>query len=453
MKKLVLLVCVLSFLSLGLFVGPSQALRISVEPSQTETFVNHQGWYNIQIYNDDPVSGEFVITVMGPHLEWLNLGGYFTKIAGYEKQDIGLFFYPKTEGTYDYQILVYSKDNPVIVDTKSVTLLVKPEKEFDVKEMTCSKTGSDVEVIMQVTSKSSRSVTIPVDITDAAGNVIKHADITQQVDGPMEIRQTITVPELLAGNYFVKVSMPQFGVKAESSFSVAALHRVVTKKETISTPLGQQVVITVTNEGNTPEDYVASDNVQANQYVGFVDAPASTYVEGNDVSYNWRVTGLAVGKSVSFVYGISRLPFLIGSFIMIFCVVALLGMGAVKVRTPNIKKRHVKKNKEHIIVLEIKGPLTSDLKSVVVKDRVSPLGKVMPEFGGPKPVVRESEYGTELIWNLGDMKPRSEIFLSYKIQPLVEAQLKMPRAYLSYRTGAAETEGKIKVFSREVILE
>ncbi|MFH1237336.1 MAG: hypothetical protein V1648_02950 [Candidatus Aenigmatarchaeota archaeon] len=453
MKKLVILVCVLSIFSLAFFASPARAVEISVSPSSVEVETGQNGRYNIQIYNDYPMSEELVITVTGPHLEWLNLGGYYTTIGGNSMQDIGLFFYPTLEGKYQYNVIVYAKDHPERIDSKAIELTVIPEKEFDVRELKSEITGTQLLVEAKTSSKSSRTVKIPFDVFDGNGDLVKHFEVTQQVSGMTVVSQSVELGELLAGNYMVKVEMPEFGVKAQSSFVVSAIHKVVTKRETVSTPLGQDVIITVTNEGNTPEDYVASDSVQANQYVGFVDTPASTVIDGSDVSYNWHVEGLAVGKSVSFVYNISRLPFVIGSFIMIFCLVAILGMGAVKIRAPSIKKSHVKKRNEHIIVLEIKGPVMSDLKNVIVKDRVTALGKVLPEFGGPKPVIRETEYGTELFWNLGDMKPRSQIYLSYKVQPLVEAQLKMPRAFLSYRMSAAENEGKTKVFSREVILE
>ena len=453
MKKLVLLVCVLSIFSLAFFALPARAVEISVSPSSVEVETGQKGEYNIQIYNDYPMSEDLVITVTGPHLEWLNLGGYFTTIGGNNVQDISLFFYPTLEGKYNYNVIVYAKDHPERIDSDAIALTVIPEKEFNVKELKSEITGTQLLVETKTSSKGSRTVKIPFDVFDASGNVVKHFEVTKQVSGTGTIAEAFELGELLAGNYMVKVNMPEFGVKAQSTFAVAAVHNVVTAREVISTPFGQDVIITVTNEGNTPEDYVASDSVQANQYVGFVDTPSSTLIDGSDVSYNWHVEGLAVGKSVSFVYNISRLPFVIGSFIMIFCLVAILGMGAVKVRAPSIKKRHVKKRNEHIIVLEIKGPVMSDMKNVIVKDRVTALGKVLPEFGGPKPVIRETEYGTELFWNLGDVKPRSQIYLSYKIQPLVEAQLKMPRAFISYRMGTEESEGKTKVFSREVILE
>jgi len=158
---------------------------------------------------------------------------------------------------------------------------------------------------------------------------------------------------------------------------------------------------------------------------------------------------LLVGDAAVITYNISRLPLIIGSLIIVFSVAGIVGIGVVRVRTPNIKKRYVRKRGEHLIVLEIKGSLTKELSNVLVKDRVSPLGRVVPEFEGPKPIVREGDAGTELIWRLGNLRPRSEIYLSYRIRPLVEAQLKMPRAYLMYRTD----ERKIRVFSKQIILE
>jgi hypothetical protein len=438
-------------LSSAFFISNAAAVQVSVTPSHAETEVNQQAWYTIHVYNDGTSSDDFVITVLGRHLEWLNLGNYYASLGAGESKDVSMYFYPSQEGTYTYEVMAYSGSNNADMDSQVVELTVTPEKEVRIIDFTSYVEGGELEIYLTLSSKSPRTLVIPFDVTDSQGNVLKHVEVTKDVAGTTVVEEYIPADDLGAGNYFVRTSMPDLGVDGKTGFSIAPLHRIVTKKEAVSTPFGQQIVLTVTNDGNTAEDYVASDSVQANQYVDFVDAPASTYVQGSDVSYNWRVEGLAVGKSVSFVYNISRLPFLVGSFTVIFCAVALLGMGAVKVRTPNIKKRHVKKRGEHLIILEIRGSISGNLKNVIVKDRISPLGKVVPEFGGPKPVVRESEYGTELLWNLGEVKPRSEIYLSYKIKPLVEAQLKMPRAYLTYKTG--EGEERIKVFSREVILE
>jgi len=282
------------------------------------------------------------------------------------------------------------------------------------------------------------------------GEVVKTLDVEKEIEGNEEVNEIIPTGNLLAGSYDVKVSIPEYGVSGETEFYIPPVHKIVRKKEIVSTPFGDKVIITIRNEGNVEEDYVLSETLPPNQYVEFPENPTSSYMDEEGMKYNWRIEGLAVGKSVAITYNISRLPFIIGSLISVICIFALLGVGAVKVRTPNIKKRYIRKRNEHLIVLEIKGALTKGLKNVIVKDRVSPLGKVVPEFEGPKPIVRESESGTELIWRLGDIKPRSEIYLTYRIRPLIEAQLKMPRAYLTYRT---EDDRKIRVFSKQIVLE
>ncbi len=448
MKKLLVLALILAF---AFLLKPAAAVQVGVSPSQVETEVNQQGWYTIQVYNDGYQSGEFVITVLGPHLEWLNLERYYVSMNPSESREVKMYFYPSLEGTYDYEVMAYSKNNEADINSAKLTLKVLPEKEMRLLSFTAERTGNDVAINLKLTSKEERSVKIPFDIIDNTGRTVKLVETARELpSGPSEIKETVSVSDFIAGDYYVRTEIPEFGVSGQAVFSIPAINKVVTKKEIVSTPFGQQVVISVVNEGNTPVDYDVQDSLPSNQYIDFVNQPANTYVEGGEVNYNWRLEGLAPGKGATVTYNISRLPLLVSSFIVILCVVVLLGMGAVKVRTPNIRKKHIKKRGEHIIILQIRGPITSGLKGVIVKDMVTPLGRVLPEFSGPKPVVRQSESGTELLWNLGDMKPRSEIYLSYRIQPLVEAQLKMPRAYLSYRT---DEDTKMRVFSRQVILE
>ena len=446
MKRIFLLACVLFFFLPHL----SQAVDVDVNPSHSETYVNEKAWYTIEIYNDNYRTDEFVITVFGPHLEWLNLGGYYLKMGGYEYEEVKMDFYPKLENSYEYEILVYSRTDNKNRDSDTVSLKVLPERFVILFDFSSEKIGNNLEIDLGLSSKHKRDVEIQFEVIDSNGRRVKYLEITKEVDGAEEIHETIPIDDLLAGSYEVRMSIPEHNIMDETSFYVPSVHSVVTKKKIVSTPFGQEIIITIKNEGNVVEDYNIRESVPANQYVDLTDTPTSSYLEGGNVNYNWRIEGLMVGGVEEVRYGISRIPYIIGSLVVVFCVLALLGMGTIKVRTPNIKKRYVRKKNEHLIVLEIKGSLTKELRNVLVKDRVSPLGKVLPEFEGPRPIVREGEAGTELIWRLGDLRPRSEIYLTYRIRPLIEAQLKMPRAYLTYRT---EDDRKIRVFSKQIFLE
>jgi hypothetical protein len=82
---------------------------------------------------------------------------------------------------------------------------------------------------------------------------------------------------------------------------------------------------------------------------------------------------------------------------------------------------------------------------------VSPLAQVLhEEIESTKPVIRRLEQGTELIWKLGEMKPREERILQYKVRSLVHGSLKMPGAHLKFTAGKGEK--KIKLSSNGITL-
>ena len=85
-----------------------------------------------------------------------------------------------------------------------------------------------------------------------------------------------------------------------------------------------------------------------------------------------------------------------------------------------------------------------------MRDWISPLARVMhEEIKAMKPIIRKSEAGTELIWKLGDIKPKEIRLLNYKIKTFVEGSLKMPRAYMRFIT---EKGKRAKVYSRSLVV-
>jgi hypothetical protein len=87
-----------------------------------------------------------------------------------------------------------------------------------------------------------------------------------------------------------------------------------------------------------------------------------------------------------------------------------------------------------------------------VRDWVSPLAQVLQEeIESSKPAIRSQDDGTELIWKLGDMKPREERILQYKVRSLVHGSLKMPGAQLKFTAGKGDK--KIRLVSNGIILQ
>jgi len=85
-----------------------------------------------------------------------------------------------------------------------------------------------------------------------------------------------------------------------------------------------------------------------------------------------------------------------------------------------------------------------------VRDWVSPLANVLHhEISMLKPLVRRSDAGTELIWKLGDIRPKETRIITYPIKGLVKGSLKMPRAYIRYN----KPNGKLnRIFSKPLVI-
>lgn len=447
MRKIFLIACILSLLILP---NLSQSVEVDVVPFEVQTFVNEPAAYTIEIYNDKTTKDEYIITVFGNHMEWLNLAGYYVEMDRHENKFIEMYFLPKEEGSYEYEILVYSKKFSNNLDSEEFSLRVYPERFITFDSFSSRRVDDNFVVDIELYAKQKMELEINFEISDSEGNVVRLVEVTREVNGDESFTENIPIGNLLAGDYDLRMTIPEHDVTREVSFYIQPVHNVVKKKEIVSSPFGQEIIITVTNEGNVVEDYNVRENIPATEYVDLESEPSSSFVEGDEVNYNWKIDGLVTGGTTTITYAISNIPKIIGSVIIVICVLGILAMGTMKVGSPKIRKRYARRRDGHRILIEINGSLIKEIKNVLVKDRVSPLGKVLPEFEGPRPIVREGEAGTELIWRLGDIKPRSEIYLTYKVRPLIQAQLKMPRAYLSYRT---DDDKKVRVFSKQIILE
>jgi hypothetical protein len=153
MKNIFFLALVITLL---FFVYPAQAVEIDVDPSHVETYVNERGWYTIEIYNDKAYNNEFIVTVLGPHLEWLFLDGYVVKTDAYGTEVVKMYFYPKSQNFYEYEVLVYSNFNEKDSDSETISLKVLPERFVRLLDFSSKKIGDDLLVNMELFIKGKK---------------------------------------------------------------------------------------------------------------------------------------------------------------------------------------------------------------------------------------------------------------------------------------------------------
>jgi hypothetical protein len=449
MKKLLLL---LSVFVLIVIPSNAHAVRITSSPTSATAKVGDTVSYVLTIGNDLNVPSSFVISVFGPHLEWMSLEEYYLKIDKKSSRDTSLLFYPNSEGVYQYKVRVSSVEDPTNSDTINIYLDVKSLKDPGIKSFSSKLSRDKLNLYLNVNSERKRDIKILFEVINSEGNRVKSLEIGEELKGSKSIEESIYVGDLEAGVYTVKASLIGFNIYEETSFRIEPVHNVLKIKRIRSNPFSQEVILTIENKGNIIEDYLVREALPFNQPVTFIENPDSYFLEnGKNMVYQWNLRGLMIGKPVEIKYRIEYWPSYVVFFIIGICVLGLLGVSVLRISKPSIEKRYVKKREnEHLIILEVKGSVTKELRNVLVKDSVSPLAKVEEQFEGPRPIVRVSESGTELIWRLGDVKPRSDVLLSYRIKPFIEASLKMPRAHLTYRT----PEGKrFRVYSKRIVLK
>lgn len=449
MKKLLLAIAVL----LVIIPVNAEAVKITADPVTATSEINQLFTYKLNIENDGGMPESFVLSLSGPNLEWINLDLFYFKIDPGKTKTVSMVLYPKMTGLFHYGIEAASQDDLKNKASTEVYLSVTQSKELDIQDFSASLAGTDLELSAKIFSLVPREGEIVFEVMDNSGNRVKYMYVTEQLGEMKVFSEKMDVADLPSGYYKVKMSVTNFDVYKERSFTIEPFHNVVTVKKTTANPFYEEVSLLVENRGNVNEDYVIHETIPSDKLVTFDQKPESVSEGDAEVTYRWTMRGLAIGKPETITYRIEYWPGYVSWFIIAVCVLGLLGAGVFVTSKPTIKKHYLRKTGagEHKVILEVHGSLSKSLKNVVVRDMVSPLAKVEETFDGPKPVTRVSEAGTELVWMIGDLKPRGEILLSYNIRPLVEANLKMPRANLSYK--GDKTEKKFSTYSNHVLVE
>ncbi|MEM5871592.1 MAG: hypothetical protein QW051_01830, partial [Candidatus Aenigmatarchaeota archaeon] len=212
MNRRFLLIFALSLIFLSTKVS---AVQLTVTPTSKEVSVREEAWYTLSIYNDKLTDDEFIISVYGPHLEWLNLESYYVKVKADESKNVKIFFYPLLENSYQYEVMVFSRNNPDEKSSRIISLKVLPEKEVKIMEISSIKIGEDLNIYLKIYSKDQKTLKINFEILDEKGNIVKTKEISRNVEGHSEIKDNIYVGDLLGGKYKLKASIPQFEIYNE----------------------------------------------------------------------------------------------------------------------------------------------------------------------------------------------------------------------------------------------
>lgn len=450
----IIVFCFLILASTPVFAAP---VEVAVQPAEQSGELYSDIKFNMTIVNNQDYYDMFQIILSGEHMEWNMPSIIAKKVRAGSSETIELLFYPTgaNVGMSDFTASVNSINNP---DVKaSARFLINIPYIATVKDFSASVSGNTVGFYAILKTPEERALKGEFALKDSSGRAVGSVPFTETVNGEKEIKGTLSPAErLAAGSYAGYITIEGTKTSKSSNFTIQPVRSVSQKvEETTSGFFSKEVVISVTNEGNVVEsDYAFQQKTPLDPMTGMLTKPADNCrEEGGEMVCNYIVNEIKPGATAQVSYAVSYWPMFNGYLLLTIIVISLVLFSFLKATTPRIIKHHSSKGEDrHNVSIHVSNPFFHKLSDVVVRDWVSPLAQVLQEeIESSKPAIRSQDDGTELIWKLGDMKPREERILQYKVRSLVHGSLKMPGAQLKFTAGKGDK--KIRLVSNGIILQ
>jgi hypothetical protein len=412
--------------------------------------------FRLTISNNQDYDDIFQIILSGEHLEW-NMPEFIAKkVHAQSSESVEILLYPTgpNMGLFDFTASAQSLSNP---DVKaSAKFLVNIPYLAAVKDFSASASGNSVNFYAILKTPEEKSLKGEFSLKDSSGRTVGSVPFSETVNGEKEIKGALVPTErLLAGTYTAYITIDGTPISRNSSFTVQPVRSISQKVEETTSGFSKEVVISITNEGNVVErNYAFQQKTPLDAMTGMLTKPADNCREEEGVMVcNYIVNEIRPGNTAHVSYAVSYWPIFNGYLLLTVIVISLVMFSFLKVTTPRIIKHHSKKGEDrHNVFIRVSNPFFHKLNDVVVRDWVSPLAQVLhEEIESSRPAIRSQEDGTELIWKLGEMKPREERILQYKVRSLVHGSLRMPGAQLKFTAGKGEK--KIRLVSNGITLD
>ncbi|MBI2675466.1 MAG: hypothetical protein HYX24_03340 [Candidatus Aenigmarchaeota archaeon] len=422
-------------------------MAVSIGPKSQTVLEGQQAVYKLKVFGESDTEKKFRISVDGPHLEWRQPTQLLIEARPQREETADIIFVPNKAGNYTYSVVisdVFFPEDKAKVGFEMSVLPRPPELEAGRLEL--KEDGNLLHVSFDVRSRNRDVFPLMISIKDNDGIIVRQL-FSDEPTATSSVSKTVSTEGLAAGIYNVEVGLDSIVMK--DSFLVEPIHNIVTRAETVKGPSYDEVVITVSNNGNIAEkNYMLESSISRDLATGFVTKPLSCADAEKSKDCIFLLGDIRPGQERKVVYRLEYWPST-ARFVTGVIVLSAIAIGLfLEYSRPKVRKKYVTKDKrEHNIIVEVRNPVRR-LKNVIVRDFVSPLASVT-DFGNLKPVVKRSDAGTELIWRLGDLTPKDHRVISYTIRPIVLGSLKMPRAYIRY----GDEKGTKKVYSSRILIE
>lgn len=440
------------FACMVLFLQPVAAVEfvpveVNIKPDYIKTDLQMPVIFNMNIRNNQNRIEELRIAVEGPHIHWVTNPIILLVVPRNSTKEVNLTFYPvHYRGLHTFNIITSSHKSLLTLDTKNVTVYIPPPVVAE--NFSVSRDGRTVTASIDIETVRERQVDFETALLNQDGFVYNSIKEPGSIEGKATLTHTHNLPENpLAGQYTVTYNINN-NMTGNQSFTVEPIHKIERSERLEANVMFGVVKVTYKNLGNIAEyDYPVQEMLPKTTITGFITNPQGCDEGLVDKTCTYVIPELQPGATAQVSYRVEYWPYYIQIAAIAIIIFIFAGFSVLRVAKPSIIKTSVRKGANvHSVILEIKNPFLHHLKDVVIRDWVTPLAQVAKQEAGVlRPVLKRSAAGTELIWMLGEMRPKEVRYLSYKIKTLVEGNLKMPRAYARFR---APKSGRTRVYSK-----
>jgi len=431
----------------------AENILITSPEKSTTVYAGQTNTLDILVKNNRGVKDTFYFSLWGGPSVWTTIDVPWVDLSAGETTDITLKIEPPRDAEKGTQVLTFSviSLNSDVSESKDIYLDVLRGSDIFITDIELEKQTfkPDDTIIMKPTltnlnKKNSLEASVITEILKDDLIVQKFGEsIAIEPKSTKKLTYTFEVKNTNEpGDYEIKVvakdALNKILDERKTTFKIETIHKIDEQKETKNSILYSDVAIRITNNGNYVEkDFYVTESMPAiskNFFYPEIE-PVSQEEKENRIIYKWLIDELKPGQIITIKYQLRFTNVVVTACILIIAVVWMVWLFF----KPVIKKNYIgflAEKQEITISLNLKNRGRKTLKNVIVKDIVPPLATVVKEFETLKPKIVRKTKGTELTWNIKQLKPKEERVITYKIKPVIEITggLKLPKAFFTFET-------------------
>ncbi len=438
----------IAFIAVLVSAAAASAMEVNLDVYPAEQTVKPYvtARYIATVETDIPDGGIYLY-VTGKPSNWVNMGTSYIDLPVENGQiKIPIDFYPNDrQGSYTFTVSAQSMMYPENQESREITLRVLSPEKINLLDAGMDEDGKNAVVRLGLDVAGTEDVTADFAVTDSEGTTVATYTRTQTIEGPGEISQSVPLGGLNAGTYEVSASVKGTSIAFSDSFTIDPVRMVVKTEEAEESALFNEYRIKLKNDGNVVEDDYSVEASVPTGFVTFSQQPDSC----EDGVCRWVIDALAPAEGMEIVYRIDYWPLVAEGLLIAILLGAFAVFGWNRINVPSISKRvEHGKSGSYTAVIEIRNA-GRKITNVVVRDVVSPLFELERTFETIKPAIKSTGDGTELVWSLPAIEPGDHRIIHYKVRPVVNGHLMVPKAYMRYSLSNGK---KSKVVSRQSFL-